>query len=232
VLDPADLLAAWDRGRTEAPLSRALTLAAAAAGRSVEDAAVIDVGSRDVLLAALLAPAAGVPLWTTTDCDGCGERLDVPVDVTEVARLPVYEPGEVFETSVGGRAVHFRLPCTADLAELPGGDVAGARRSLLERCVRWTGGELPSDVADAVELAMESAAPAGAVEVAVHCGGCGAVTEAGLDVPALLWAEVEGHALRLVQEVHVLAGAYGWSEAEVLRLSPLRRAAYLELVRA
>jgi hypothetical protein len=32
-------------------------------------------------------------------------------------------------------------------------------------------------------------------------------------------------------DVHELARAYGWSEPEVLALSPWRRAAYLALVR-
>jgi hypothetical protein len=50
-------------------------------------------------------------------------------------------------------------------------------------------------------------------------------------VAALLWVEVEAGAIALVQDVHLLAAAYGWSEAEVLGLGPARRRAYLELVR-
>jgi hypothetical protein len=30
--------------------------------------------------------------------------------------------------------------------------------------------------------------------------------------------------------VHSLASAYGWSEAEIVRMSPMRRQRYLELV--
>jgi hypothetical protein len=68
--------------------------------------------------------------------------------------------------------------------------------------------------------------------VAVGCGECGALTAAALDVPALLWAEVEAQATRLLHDVHALARGYGWSEADVLALSPRRRAAYLELAGA
>ncbi len=32
-------------------------------------------------------------------------------------------------------------------------------------------------------------------------------------------------------EVDALARAYGWTEAEIMQLSPTRRAAYLQLVR-
>jgi hypothetical protein len=35
-----------------------------------------------------------------------------------------------------------------------------------------------------------------------------------------------------LREVHVLASANGWSEAEILALSPQRRQRYLEIVTA
>jgi hypothetical protein len=231
LLDSASLLSAWERGRREPALGRAVTLLAASTGRPEEEAAALDVGSRDALLAGVLAQVAGGTAWTTADCGSCGQPLDVPVDIAAVARFPVHEPGEVFETRIGSSTVSFRLPTTRDLAELPGGDPVAARRLLLGRCVRWSGHPLPDSIGQAVEAAMEVVAPGAAVDVAIRCDGCGGDTEAVLDVPALLWAEVEAEAVTLVQEVHELATAYGWSEAEVLRLSAPRRTAYLELVR-
>ena len=141
-LDPASLLATWERGSGEPPLRRALTLLEACTGQAVEDAAAVDAGTRDVVLAGLLARMAGGQIWASVDCGGCGSPLDVQVDVAAVASLPVHEPGEVFETA----AVSFRLPNTADLAALIGYEPAQARRLLLDRCVRWTDGTLPDDV--------------------------------------------------------------------------------------
>jgi hypothetical protein len=231
VLDASGLLATWERGRAQPPLHRALTLFAAGSGRWDADAATVDVGSRDVVLAALLADGFGGPIWTVADCGGCGEQLDVPVDVAAVARLPAHEPGDLFEAQVGDSTISFRLPTTRDLTALPVGDPIGARRWLLARCVPWGDGELPDEVGDAVEAAMEAVSPGGVVEVAVRCAGCGDVTAAVLDVAALLWVEVEAAAVALVHDVHALAAAYGWSEAEVLGLGSARRRAYLELVR-
>jgi hypothetical protein len=231
-LDAADLLAAWERGSGQPSLERALTLLAVGTGRAADDAGTLDVGSRDVLLASLLMRIAGAEVWASVDCSGCGSRLDVPVNLGAVAELPAYAPGKFFEIEVAGSAVSFRLPTTLDLAVLSGRGHPEARWLLLDRCVRWTRGPLPRDVADAVEAAMESVAPAGAVELDVRCGECGALTAAALDVPALLWAEVEAQATRLLHDVHGLARGYGWSEADVLALSPRRRAAYLELAGA
>lgn len=226
--DPVSLLATWERGSGEPPLRRALTLLEACTGHAVEDAAAVDAGTRDVVLAGLLARMVGGQIWASVDCGSCGSPLDVQVDVDAVASLPAHEPGEVFETA----AVSFRLPNTSDLAALFGCEPAQARRLLLDRCVRWTDGTLPDDVAEAVEAAMESVAPAGAIELSIRCGQCEALTAAALDVPALLWAEVETQAVRLVGDVHALAAAYGWTEADVLAMSPRRRAAYLELAGA
>jgi hypothetical protein len=64
------------------------------------------------------------------------------------------------------------------------------------------------------------------------CPACGVVFEESLDLASFLWSEFEGRAKRLLLDVHLLARAYGWSEAEVLSLSPVRRAFYLEMVEA
>ena len=39
-------------------------------------------------------------------------------------------------------------------------------------------------------------------------------------------------ALRTLREIDVLATAYGWTETEILRLSPWRRQAYLEIIQS
>jgi hypothetical protein len=51
-----------------------------------------------------------------------------------------------------------------------------------------------------------------------------------LNVASLLWDDIEAHAHKLVGEVDALARAYGWTEPEILVLSPQRRATYLAMV--
>jgi hypothetical protein len=53
---------------------------------------------------------------------------------------------------------------------------------------------------------------------------------AALDIPALVLAELEAEGQRLLGDIHVLARAYGWSEAEVVALPPARRRRYVEMV--
>jgi hypothetical protein len=152
------------------------------------------------------------------------------VDVGAVAALPVHEAGTVLRTTVDGEEVAFRLPTSADLLALSGLHPEAARRLLLARCLEPGSVEPSPEVVAAVEAVMEEVAPAGAIDLSLVCPDCGVATVVALDVPGLLWAEVEVCALSLLDDVHVLAREYGWTESEVLALSPQRRAAYLRLV--
>jgi hypothetical protein len=49
-------------------------------------------------------------------------------------------------------------------------------------------------------------------------------------VVSFFWMEVESWAYRILRQVHALASAYGWSEGDILAMSPWRRQFYLEMV--
>lgn len=89
---------------------------------------------------------------------------------------------------------------------------------------------LPADVVAALAAELARRDPQAELLVALSCPTCDGGWEAELDVPAFVSMELHGWARRLLHEVHLLASAYGWSEPEILRLSPARRRTYLELV--
>jgi hypothetical protein len=228
---PRELLAVWEAGSVQDPLRRAATLLAAIHGGPMAKAAEFDVGTRDVLLAGLLSSVSGAQVPACADCSGCGAVLEVQVDLAAVAALPVHEPGERLSVLVGGTEVPFRLPTTADLISLRGWPPHRAHAALLAACLGVKPETAPEPkIGAAVEAAMERAAPGGAVDLLVRCPACGLDCSLPLDVPALLWAEIEAQAGALLRDVHALAASYGWTEADVLDLSPRRRAMYLALV--
>ena len=229
-LGPRELLTLWEAGSTQDPMRRAVTLLAAARGRSPAEAATVDVGTRDVLLAGLFRLVAGDQVPACADCPGCGVALEVPVDVAAVAALPVHEPQERLSVLTDGAEVPFRLPTTADLIALGGCPPGQARVALLAACLGIEPETTPeAETGAAVEAAMEQAAPAGAIDMLVRCPACGLDSSLPLDLPVLLWAEIEAQVSALMRDVHALATSYGWTEADVLDLSPRRRAVYLDL---
>jgi hypothetical protein len=227
MLGGRELLAVWELGGNQDPVRRAVTMLVAVRGGTADAAAEFDVGSRDVLLARSLRALAGGTVPACADCPGCGADLDVPVDVAAVAALTVLEPGRRWTARTGGAEVTFRLPTTADLLAVRDQPPRRAREMLVRRCL---GVEAGPDVVAAVEEAMERAAPAGAVDLVVCCPACERSTAFPLDVGVLLWAEIQKQAAGLLRDVHLLASSYGWTEGDVLALSPGRRAGYLALV--
>ena len=70
--------------------------------------------------------------------------------------------------------------------------------------------------------------PAAAAVINLDCPGCGRRWSAPFELAEFVWTEVDRCARRLLADVHTLASAYGWREADVLAVSPARRAFYLQ----
>jgi hypothetical protein len=77
---------------------------------------------------------------------------------------------------------------------------------------------------------MAQADPQAMVQLSLTCPACGQRWLAAFDIAAYLWAEVDDWAKRTLRDVHVLASAYSWREADILALSPTRRRLYLDLI--
>ena len=69
------------------------------------------------------------------------------------------------------------------------------------------------------------------IVIAMSCPACSGTWEAPFDIASYFYAELTALARRLLEEVHVLASAYGWSERNILAMSPARRQFYLERAR-
>jgi hypothetical protein len=242
-LTATELLDLWERGRAAAPAERALTLARVAVpGGEAEPLASLTVGGRNTRLLELRKRLFGPDVPAVADCPSC----DTPVELlvpTDWLRADSDDgpPRELARLATDDYEVLFRIPTLADLAELP--FAAGPEAldlTLLERCVveaRIDGAparaaELPPTVVDAVERRMEELDPAAELRLSLRCPECGSEWLAGFPIADFLWADLDRWARHLLSEIHALAVAYGWSEADILGMSAARRALYLELVGA
>jgi len=238
-----ELLDAWERGLGETPVQRALTLLAAACPETPPDALAREsVGRRDGRLLTLREWTFGSRFVSLAACPACGDVLETAFDVGDI-RVPEERPEEPLSLSVSSFELTFRLPNSLDVAALASGaageDLGGARRRLLGRCLlaaRGAGGKevsldrLPETALQAVAGRMAEADPQGDVELALSCPSCGHGWLAAFDIASYFWAEVDAWARVLLHEIHTLASAYGWREADILALSPWRRRSYLDLI--
>jgi hypothetical protein len=227
--DPAQLLAAWEAGSRAPPVARAAVLVRQAELVEDLDAALdLPIGHGAALAARIHAETFGAAIDGILRCEGCDEELDVVVPLAELA-------GNASAATAEAAGLVVRAPTTRDLVEAGAAD--DAPRTLMTRCVRDPDGEaVEPDALDAEQLAEVDAAAeelAGAAGLVLRgpCPACGEDATVPLDVGALLWEQVVRSARGLLAEVAELGASFGWSEEDVLALTPPRRRAYLRLAR-
>lgn len=229
-----ELLAIWERACAAGPGARDDALLGDAAPRSLS--------ARNAALLALRARLFGATQRLRAACPACGAALEFAVDCAALARslLPAVDGGDRHEVRCHGYRVAYRAPDVDDCraaAVTASEFVPALLRRCIARCEREDGApcdpaSLPNAVTDALSDALEALEPGASVDFDLCCPDCAARWSAPMDCAAVLHAEVCAHAERLLVEIDALARAYGWSEAQVLALSPTRRAAYLQLVGA
>jgi hypothetical protein len=241
-VDTHSWLAVWDAGHSQRPERWALTaLAQAEPGADINELAELSVGQRDARLLALRCQLFGSRLALVENCPGCGEDLEVELDALELL-LPVAEIPDVDLVLRGaGCRVCFRLPNSRDLiAAAECGDLLQAQALLVERCVTSAhqgddaiaAAALPPGVAEALSNRMSELDPQADLHLALSCAECRHQWRVAFDILPFLWSELNAWATRILRDVHQLASAYGWSEADILALKPSRRRQYLAMVGA
>jgi hypothetical protein len=242
-LTASELLSAWERGQGQSATERALILLSAACPDTPADVlARLSLGQRDRLLLSLREWLFGPTLVSLARCPACDEQLELSFRVADI-RAPEAEtrPGDAHSLSVSGYEVSFREPNSLDLAAVTHEqDVETGRRLLLERCLlqarageteeSLSVAELPPEVIESVVEGMAHADPQADVQLALNCPRCGHAWQEAFDILSFFWTEIGVWAARILREVHTLARAYGWREADILEMHPRRRQVYLEMV--
>ena len=234
------LVRAWETGTGLSPPARAIELLAALepdTSRSI--VASLSLGERDRRLLRLRRALFGPVLDATVACPHCDERVELAVDV-ELLLVQPTDASARPAIDVEDLTVEFRLPTSSDLLELGRSRCGLTATSLMRRCITRVVREgadassftLSQAVCAAVSSKMAELDPQADVQLAMSCPSCQQKWSSDLDVVAYLWAELTAGVRSLLADVHRLASAYGWQEADILAMSRQRRSAYLELIDA
>jgi len=198
----------------------------------------LPLGLRNDRVLALRERLAGPVLEALASCPACGSTLECTLgtDLLRAAAVPLDGTA-----TLGDFEVEYRLPNSLDLAyALRFASAVEAAEALARRCVirAWQGDReisaeaLPTGTLEALGDHLDQIDPAAVPSLGLTCSDCGHAWTALFDVADFVWRELAVAARRALLEVHELARAYGWTEGEVLRLSPTRRKLYLGMVRA
>ena len=236
-----ELLALWECATARRPLDRDDALLATAFGGEVPRS----LSQRHARLLALRQRLFGRALALRSNCPHCAATAEFAVDCAALqpALNPSPESAQAQTVEHAGWHARFRNPDALDLraaaSTAPRDDPAALARALLQRCLLQCQSPdgsvqavdaLPVELADAMSQAMDAAEPGAALGFDLVCPDCRTAWSAPLDPGGALWTELRQRAESLLLDIDALARAYGWTEPQVLALSPTRRAAYLQLV--
>jgi hypothetical protein len=228
-LSSSGLIEVWEKGAGQIPIERAITMLSLCLGEPAERLWELSIGERDARLLEVYEALFGPALEAFAECPSCGERLEYSVAAGSLAHGgPSPENALVLQT--GSLALQLRLPDSRDLlAASCEATVPAAARLLAERCVLQPAQLTDSDV-DRISERLAEADPRADTLLDLTCAACGHGWQVVLEVERFLWTRIASAGKRLLREVHLLAQAYGWSEADILGLSAYRRRFYLEML--
>lgn len=221
----SELLDWWEEARARSPIDRALRLLALFVDAPAQALADWPIGRRDRTLLAARAALLGPEIRATAACAACGAEVEA---VFEADAITVGDPDTPLAALADG--TRMRAATSRDLAAAaasPEPRLALARACTVEGSPVWT----ERRVAEA-GAALQALDPQADIRLELQCGECAARWEAPLFVEPFLWRELGAWARARFAEIDRLARAYGWSEADILALSPERRRTYVEMAAA
>jgi hypothetical protein len=167
-----------------------------------------------------------------SSCPACAQECEFEADSQMLAQELDQLEAAPDLIDWGGRQIAARAPDLDDLKVIAAQpDIRSAALTLAARCLSRDADLSDADDAALAEIGqqLEKLDPSAAVGFALRCPACAHEWSALVDVGDAVWTEVQAAAERSLVEIDSLARAYGWTEDDVLRTSPMRRAAYLQL---
>jgi len=242
LLTANDVIRIWEAGYRQDPGERAITiLSIAYATENPDTLRNLSLGRRNMLLLGIRERLFGVDLNAYAECPACRQSLEFTITSTQLFAAVVsdQDPAVEFDLETAGYSLRFRLLNTNDIhVARTAGVVESARRALVRRCIveaRRNGSnvnsdDLPESVITLLAEQVSARDVLAEIVTTLSCPGCKFQWQAALDIASFCYSEIAAMARRLLREVHMLARAYAWREADILGMTARRREYYLEMI--
>lgn len=192
------------------------------------------LGRRMQGLLAVACASLSAEHWLELRCphDDCRRMMDLELDLRRFKAAP--PAGHVRCEPEAGRTAELRPPTGADQlrwwADEGGADdlaVAASLVAAVDGTPPADGWQLPEAWLEPLGQALEQQDPLTALTLATECPECQRKVEFDLDLEDLLLRLLRTEQIGLLDQIHRLAMAYHWNEAEILALPSSRRLYYL-----
>jgi len=237
-----EILNIWERSGGKSPAERSIDLLYVSS-TGAEDPAALSIGQRNTLLFRLREKLFGPSLSNIADCPSCHERVEWVSGISDLliagGERDVLAT-EVFTLNAEPYEIQFRLPNSYDMLRVYADPVyQSSPERLYWDCIQevkkgmdgYNAADLPQEVLDQLDRRMEAEDPQADISMLLCCPNCAHAWEMAFDICSYLWIEIDNWAKHALREVATLASAFGWSESEILGMSPRRRRLYLEMIK-
>lgn len=197
---------------------------------SIEQVRSLCLADRQAIALAWRLQTQQAEQWVSHYCGACGEIFDISIPMDGLPFSPAGEGFPFARLHVNGQELIVRVPDGDDLEALAQiSDAQSAREHLAQRVIverESINFSLTEKEILSIEAAIESIVPELATEITSDCPECGAANTLLFDPYEGLVKEIDP----LLDDVHLIAQAYHWTENEILSLPEIRRQQYLQRI--
>lgn len=232
-----DLVRVWELGEGQPLWYRGLLLLALAQPQqTLEELCQFTIGQRNRCLFTLYQHLLGTNLQATVQCPQCSEMLEFTFNLEGLGIVSETEIKTSYTIENNGIELTFRLLNSKDLAAISqSSNLEEARQQLIRRSLikaTQDGQEIKNEQLTTTTIqilgeAIVDCDPQSELLLNLDCPNCRNAWSDQFDIVAFLWSEISTQAKSLLEEVHLLAQAYGWPEETILGMTTKRRKYYL-----
>ncbi len=195
----------------------------------LEDVQSLCLADRQAIAIAWWLETGHTTHWRSVECPHCQQPFDIAIPIDQLPRTQAADEFPFCYAQLGEQRAKVRSPNGFDLEALgQHSDTEHARAMLAKRLIVDSDfdGELREQGICAIEEAIEAMVPEIATELQTTCPECGHENSVTFDPYQWLHADID----ELLDEVHIIAQHYHWTEKDILALPTQRRQEYLKRI--
>lgn len=233
------IIEVWERIANQHLLESALTILNSLIPEiPKKDFAEMSIGRRNYFLTQIRNKLIGRDLICFTVCPYCDSKLEFSISPEEILS-PSKAEDTPFVFIIDDYIIRYRLPNSVNLAIASRcKDFYSAKDEILNQCLieltkddqKISPSELPEEIKLKLSCDMSIKEPATESVIDLVCKDCNYSWTQIMDIASFLITEINFYAKNILRDVHQLASAYGWSESEIIGMSPQKRNWYLNAI--
>jgi len=234
-LTSTELLHIWENGFGQPNIEKACSiLTAASPSANMEVVKKWSIEERDIKLFYLRYWMFGDRFINTANCPQCNEQVEWEMNIEKfsIPPLPLNKEAE-FHFSTDDYKILYRLPNSEDLHLTDSEQIlCNCLLEIKKQDKPVSLQKLPETIIESLGKEMEIVSPLSNISLGLNCPECRHQWEMNFDILTYLWKEIDSWAMKILEEVYLLANAFKWSEKDILNMSNRRRRIYLNMIQA